>query len=262
MSRIAAALLASSLVFGCDPAPSEADEADLDGLVGGALGKSDSGAIEGALGDALTLSVTRKTPGAATTSAHAKAIVFEVPQGEAFAVVMRDRSRGGVLTPWLQLHDSDGLITTAQWGQGVVWDGSNDDAVILYRARETTRFVAVAADRELAADGDFQLDVVPIAAVPIDASKTGPGEQALMTGIRSRDGNIEARDTVVEDGMGRLLATDETPLRDRNTINGVNAARDDYFEWMADETGVPEDALRETIGGLWGELSLGPFTDR
>lgn len=259
MGRLSAALVGSLLLLGCDDA-TQADEADLDGLVEGAFGKSDNGTIEGVLGDAHTLTVTRKPAGAEPTSAHAKSVVFEVPQGEAFAVVMRDRS--GALHPWLQLHDAEGLIATAQFGQGVVWDATNNDAVIFYRARSTTRFVAIAADQELAADGEFQLDLVPLASVPLDASQASPGMQAYLAAIRADDLRINARDTVVEDGMGRLEWTGDTPLSDRPAVNGTNIARDQYFAWLAEETGVAEESLRETIGGLWAELSPGFYRER
>ncbi len=257
MTRPCTILLASLVMFGCDEA-SEAEVSDFDGLADGALGKSDGNAIEAALGESLDLSVVRKPAGAEATTDHAKTVVFEVPLGDAFAVVMRDRSEGQ-MHPWLQLRDADGIITTAQWGQGVVWDATDDDAVVFYRARETTRFVAIAADRELSVDAAFQLDIVPLVSVPVDASEATPAMQAFLGGVRRQDAGIGARDTVVEDGSGHLEWTDDTPLGDRGSIDGTNAARDDYFEDLAERSGVSEDALREAIGGLWATLSLPPY---
>ena len=141
----------------------------------------------------------------------------------------------------------------------MVWDASEDDAVIFYRARESTRFVAIAADGELSVDAQFQLDIVPIDAVPIDASEVTPAMKAYLAEVRDRDARIEARDTVIEDGSGNLEPTDDTPLCDRGASDGTNAIRADDFARLAEDTGLPEDSLRETIGGLWAELSVAPY---
>jgi hypothetical protein len=256
MSGRAVILLLGGVLAACD-ASSEPGGVGAEWTDGG--GKEDRpGTLDLAVGDSVELSVVRRVGTEPVDERHAKALRF-VAQGS-FAVVMR-RLDGGDFDPFLALYRDGERVAMSDYSQAALPMADESDAIVFAGADEPAEFTAVAAELELAHDGRFQIDIVPIdAAMPeLDLGATSVSTRAIVDALREYEGAfVDGR--LAEAGDGTLLRDEggldlKSRAELRRTADAIEQLRADLFAWhvSGDET-VATAEVAAVLGAVWAEL--------
>jgi hypothetical protein len=189
---------------------------------------------------------------------------FPVTPGQPFAAIMR-RQDDGPLDAWLALYVDGHRVAVSDWDQGMVPMADESDAIVIHTTAEATEVMLVAGDIDLAAQADFQVDLVALAAPATEGlafHQTSPATRALTAELRALEPELQNYlDAAMasEDVGGQLVAHPKAApsLKDRVALNGFvarqNDLRDSLFHHLVNTVaGVEDPALEPVMAAVCG----------